>query len=528
MDERTRSVWIDSYPGRPFPALLGDLSVDVAIVGGGITGITAALLLERAGLSVAVIEALEVGRANTGLTTAHLTAVLDSRWHTLIDKFGRDGARLAADAQRAAIDRIEALIREHELDCGFARVPGWLYSESSKDRAELERELEAATELGFECSFIDDVPLPFEVDCGLRFENQARFHPREYLMPLASLIPGRGSFVFENTRVLEIDDGEPCRVTTEGGVVTAKEVIVAAHVPVSNRIFLHTKLAAYRSYVLGAYTKEPIPDGLYWDTDDPYHYLRVHPFEDRPLLIAGGADHKVGQEGDARRAFAELTDYLRDRFGQVEIAHRWSGQIIETLDGLPYVGRNSLSDHVYVATGYSGNGMTNGTIAAMLISDLILDRQNPWAELFDATRIKPIASVRRFLAENVDFPAHLVGDRLKRPDARSFMEVPHGEGRIVDHGGRKLAVYRDQRGDLSVMSAVCTHLGCIVHWNTVEKSWDCPCHGSRFECTGEVLAGPAVTPLQPMIDTDELTPTSPDAEESEPVPAYRRWKLVAD
>lgn len=490
----SRSLWIADTRYPRFPTLRGDLAVDVAVVGAGITGLTAAFLLKAAGKSVAVVEAQRVAEGVTGHTTAHLTEVIDATFDTLISHFGEDGARTAVEAARASLERIAAFVREGGIECGFRRVPGFYYTEHADRVPDVRKEHEAALRLGLPATFTEDVPLPFTVAAGIRLDGQARFHVRQYLLPLLTAIPGAGSHVFEGTRVTDVHDGEPCRVETETGVITAGDVVVATHVPL-NKFFIQTKLAHYRSYVLACRVSGLVPDGLFWDDDDPYHYIRPQEAEDGTLLIVGGEDHKTGQEDDTEARFLSLLEYARARFDVRSVAYRWSAQVVEPVDGLPFIGRNSLSSHVYVGTGYSGTGMTFGTLAAMITSDLILGRENPWARLFDATRVKPIASAREFLSENVDFPAHLVADRLKKAEGDSFAEVGRGEGKLVEVRGRKVAAYRDGSGVVHALDPVCTHLGCLVQFNGAEKSWDCPCHGSRFDTRGDVITGPAVKPL---------------------------------
>jgi len=292
-----------------------------------------------------------------------------------------------------------------------------------------------------------------------------------------------------------VHDGEPCRLETETGTLTARDVVVATHVPL-NKFFIQTKLAHYRSYVLACRVSGAVPEGLFWDDEDPYHYIRAQEAEGETLLIVGGEDHKTGQEDDTEACFRSLLEYARARFDVRSVPYRWSAQVVEPVDGLPFVGRNTLSSHVYVGTGYSGTGMTFGTLAAMISSDLILGRDNPWARLFDATRVKPVAAAKEFVKENVDFPKHLVGDRLKHAEGDSFGDVARGEGKIVEVGGKKVAAYRDASGAVHALDPVCTHLGCLVQFNDAEKSWDCPCHGSRFDSHGKVINGPATRDLE--------------------------------
>jgi glycine/D-amino acid oxidase-like deaminating enzyme/nitrite reductase/ring-hydroxylating ferredoxin subunit len=490
----SQSVWVAT---RPLPKLAAEPlpeTVDVVVVGGGITGLTAAVLLKAAGKTVAVVEARRVAEGVTGYTSAHLTEVVDCSFGTLLSHFGEDGARKAVEGQRAALSTIAGFVSDRGIECGFRRVPGFYYTDRSADVDDVREEFEAARRLGLDVSLTTDVPLPFPVKAALRFENQARFHVREYLLPLLESIPGEGSFVFEDTRVVDIEDGTPSLVKTERGDITATDVVMATHVPL-NRLFLQTKVAHYRSYVLGCRIAALVGDALYWDTDDPYHYTRIAEIDGTRLLIVGGEDHKVGQEEDTEARFEALLDYARERFSVREVAYRWSAQVAEPVDGLPYLGRNSASSHVYVGTGYSGTGLTFGTLAAMIASDLILGRENPWVDVFDATRIKPLAGAKQFVAENVDFPAHLVGDRLKRSDG-SLDELAPGQGKLLELDGKKRAVFRDESGSVRILDPVCPHMGCLVAFNEAEKSWDCPCHGSRFDTEGEVIDGPAVTGLK--------------------------------
>jgi glycine/D-amino acid oxidase-like deaminating enzyme/nitrite reductase/ring-hydroxylating ferredoxin subunit len=516
MPNYTNSVWSEATPAPPYPPLAGNVTVDVAVVGGGVTGITAALLLARAGRRVAVVEARRIGKGESGKTTAHLTEALDVPYHTLISRFGLAGARLAAAGQRAAIERIAAFTEECAIECDFQRVSGFAYAETSGERAALEREAAAVRRLGLNAALVERAPLPFPIAGALRFENQATIHPRVYLQGLERAFVTLGGRIFEDTQVVAIDEGDPCRVISDRGVVAARDVIVAAHVPIVNRVLLHAKLAAYRSYVVGIdLTGDAgIGDGLYWDMADPYHYIRAHTIGGRRFLIVGGEDHKVGEADDTTAPFERLESYVRVRFGR-DVAptdYRWSGQIVVSADGLPYVGRNSMSHDVFVATGYGGNGITQGTLAATVLADEICGLANPLAELLDATRIKPFASAGAVLAENLDYPKHMLADRLPgsiEEGAEALAAIPPGEGQVLSLGGERLAVYRNANGQLGALSAKCTHLGCLVHWNTTEKSWDCPCHGSRFDPHGRVLNGPAVNALEARAIPDEERESEP-------------------
>jgi glycine/D-amino acid oxidase-like deaminating enzyme/nitrite reductase/ring-hydroxylating ferredoxin subunit len=524
MPNYTNSVWSETPPAPRHRPLDGNVSVDVAIVGGGITGITAARLLEREGRRVAVLESRRLGKGESSKTTAHVTEVLDVRYHRLVSRFGKQGARLAALAQRAAIDRIAAFVAEDGIACDLQRVPGFLYAETPDDVDDLREEARVARRLGVHAQLVSEVPLPFPVAGAVRFDDQAQLQPRAYLLGLAAGLQDAGRSVFEETHVLDVEEGSPCRVLTENGVVYAHDVIVAAHVPVSNRFLVHAKLAAYRTYVLGVAMPLEDPIGLYWDTADPYHFVRSHTVDGVTYLLVGGEDHKVGDADDTAPPFRRLEAYVRQRFGRsaAPTDFRWSGQIVVSADGLPYIGRNALSSRVFVASGYGGNGVTQGTLAGMMLADEVRGVPNPYADLFAATRFKPLASARAVLSENVDFPRHLLADRLPQSGPSALASLGPGEGRVITMRGERLAVYRNGNGELSALSPVCTHLGCLVHWNTTELSWDCPCHGSRFDPHGRILNGPAVAPLEarPLPDLEgDGVDEAEDEDELEPPPA---------
>lgn len=494
-DERQhKSLWTVTTPPRDFPPLSGDLDVDVAIIGGGITGLTAAWLLKRAGKKVAVLEMHRILSGQTGQTTAHLTELLDTPYTTLTKDFGEKGAHLAASSSRAAIEQIASLVESLGIDCGFTRAPAYRYAENERELRDLLLEVAAAKQAGLLATFTKEVPLPFPVKGAMRVEDQALFHPREYLLGLADRIPGDGCHLFENTKVVDIHDGTPCRVVTERGTVTARAVVEATTTPL-NRVAMHTKLYPYRTYAVAAPLDGPLEPGQYFDSRDPYHYIRTQLVDGVPYVIVGGEDHKVGSEEDTEARFTALEAYTRDRFPVKRITHRWSGQVIEPADGLPYIGKNVGSRHVYVATGFSGTGMTFGTLAGMVLTDLILGNENPYAALYDAGRVKPKAGARDFIQENAEVAFRFVADRLAKPDGHHLADVAPGEAKILEVDGRKVAVYREENGATHAVSPVCTHLGCHVHWNNAERTWDCPCHGGRFSPTGRVLNGPAVKDL---------------------------------
>lgn len=489
----TVSIWEATAGRAGHPRLERDeLDVDVAVVGAGITGTTAAMLAKLGGRRVALVEARVIGGGVTGGTTAHLTEAIDTRYRTLEDRFGHEGARLAADSSRAAIEKIAELSRRLSIQCDLERLPGYLFTEHEDEVESLKSELDAARRAGVRVE-LERPALPIVVKAGIRFDDQATFNPLSYVLALADRIEGDGSYVFEHSRVLAVDDGEPCLLHFENGsTLRAADVILATHAPIDS-VLLNTRIAQHRSYVVSG-PVEQAPHGLFWDTASPYHYVRSYRAAGRTELIVGGEDHRTGQESNTDDAFQRLAEYAA-RFGLETVERRWSAQVIEPVDGLPFIGKNPDSEHVHVATGFSGNGMTLGTVAAMIMSDACLGRPNPYAGLYSATRVKPFAGLGSFISTNIAFPLHLLSDRLRPPEVRSLEEIERDDGRIVRVGGERLAVYRDVAGTYHAVSAICTHLGCQVAFNPAEKSWDCPCHGSRFALDGGVLDGPAITPL---------------------------------
>jgi glycine/D-amino acid oxidase-like deaminating enzyme/nitrite reductase/ring-hydroxylating ferredoxin subunit len=496
-DKETRSLWRATSALSDFAPLGGELHVDVAIIGAGITGLTAALLLAERGRSVAVLEQDTIAGGETGNTTAHLTVAIDARYHYIRRKYSAEEAKLVADASRASLEKIADNVQRYNIDCRFRRVPGYLYTEKRKYVSELKNEASAAREAGLDAQWTTDVPLPFATRGAVLWPNQAQFHPGQYIEGLASRAKSAGVQIFAHTHVSNIEDGEPCIVETEHGRVTAASVFMATNVPIVGFTHVHTLAAAYRTYAIAFEESAPHPDGLFWDTADPYHYTRWQETDEGTYLIVGGEDHRVGEEEDTEGCFGALSIYSNEYFGSRAMRYRWSGQVIEPHGGLPLIGG---SGNLYISTGYSGQGMTFGTLGAMVIADLITGVANPWAELFDPKRIRPHATTREFITENLHFPAHLIPDRLTSHDveAKNESEVPAGEGKIIKIDGRKIAAYRDEGGTLHCVSPVCTHMGCDVAWNGVERSWDCPCHGSRFTPDGEVLNGPAHEPLAKM------------------------------
>jgi glycine/D-amino acid oxidase-like deaminating enzyme/nitrite reductase/ring-hydroxylating ferredoxin subunit len=489
-------------PSRP--ALAEDVNADVCVVGAGIAGMTTAYLLARQGQSVVVLDDGRVGGGMTERTTAHLVNALDERFFGIERLHGEKGARLAAESHSAAIDLIEAIVIEEKIACDFERLDGYLFVPPGESTEILDRELAAVHRAGLaDVELVERAPLAsFDTGPSLRFPRQGQFHPLKYLAGLARAIERDGGRIFTGMHAKKIEGGATARIETSGGpVVTAGAVVVATNTPVNDLVAIHTKQAPYLTYVIGARTpRGSVARALYWDTPDPYHYVRLQSAGDAQagaydVLIVGGEDHKTGQADDAEERYARLEAWTRERFPMIDLVKfRWSGQVMEPVDGLAFIGRNPLdADNVYIATGDSGNGMTHGTIAGILLRDLILGRENEWATLYDPAR-KTLRAAYEFAKENLNVAAQY-GDWVTGGEVASAEEIAAGEGAVIRRGLAKVAVYRDERGALHERSAVCQHLGCIVKWNADEKTWDCPCHGSRYDPFGRVINGPAISDL---------------------------------
>jgi glycine/D-amino acid oxidase-like deaminating enzyme/nitrite reductase/ring-hydroxylating ferredoxin subunit len=488
----TTSAWQADVELPRFPTLDELGRVDVIVVGAGITGLTSALLLQRQGLRTVVIEQAQLGAGETGRTSAHLTEHVDGGYARIISDFGDEEAQAVARSHHDAIQLIETLAAE--CACDFERVSGFLYTEHDPER--LLRELDAARAAGVEARWVDQAPLPFRASGAIEFPGQARFHPLKYLAGLVRLYAEAGGNISEGSHVrgIEEEDGR-CRVLTDRWVSYADHVVSVTDAPIVGSTLLDTKLRANRTYVLAA----KVPDsqlvgGVFWDTADPYHYLRAATTHAGPVMLIGGEDHRTGADTEPE-AIDRLEQYARERFAIARIISAWSGQIMEPVDGLPYIGPRDDGSHVYLATGYSGNGLTFGSIAAQLLTDLIRGVDNPYTAIYSPQRTLAPRQWAKYAAQNLPAAWTLVSDSFPHPRATTLEDLKPGEGRIVRINGETVAAARDANGTLHAISPTCTHLGCEVSWNVVEQTWDCPCHGSRFGVDGRVIHGPAVLPL---------------------------------
>jgi glycine/D-amino acid oxidase-like deaminating enzyme/nitrite reductase/ring-hydroxylating ferredoxin subunit len=495
-----RPLWLETAETR-YPRLTDALDVDVAVVGAGITGVTAAHLLKQAGKSVALIEASAIGFGATGYTTAKLTVGHRLVYHELTESFGEEAARGYARSNQEAIERIKRLVREHAIDCDLETASNYVYAECEESVADVEHEAAAARRAGVDAELTTETELPYPVRAAIRVDDQAQFHPWKYLAGLARIVDGDGSHVLELTRATDVRGGTTCEIATTSGVVRAAHVVVATQMPFLDRGLYFTRAHPMKSYAIAARVgDDKAPRGMYISVDEPTRSIRSTPADEGGrMLIVGGEGHKPGDDPDTKARYARLEAFMQERFGVSGVEYRWSTHDYMPVDKLPYIGRLRRGDgRVYLATGFAKWGLTKGTLAAEIISDAILGRRNEWAELYDSTRLDARHSAARFAKENASVGLRFFRDRLQRPHEREDIErLAPGEGAVARVGAKQYAVHRDDSGELHVLSARCTHLGCIVGWNAADRSWECPCHGSRFAADGTLVQGPATTDLPP-------------------------------
>lgn len=488
--------WIASTKNDEYPPLNENISVDVAIIGGGMVGITSAYLLKQRGLKVAVLDAGKIAHGTTGHTTAKVTSQHGLIYDNLISVFGREKAAQYAESNEYAIRFIAKLVEEENIDCDFMRLPAYVYTQSDDYIKSIENEVKAASSLGIKASFLDTVPLPFDIKAAVRFDDQAQFHPLKYILHLAKKIPGGGSYIFENTKIVDINENTNCRLkTADGKIIAASKVIVASHFPCYDGLGLYfARMYVEKSYALGVKINGGFPDGMFITAEDPGRSLRKQRFEDGDLIIVGGEHHKTGSESETNIHYKNLADFAAKTFDLQSILFRWSTQDCMTADKVPYIGYlTSNTRNILVATGFKKWGMTTSTVAAIILTDLITKGDNPWAPVYDPSRFDPGASAREIIIQNADVAANLIKGKLFIAPAE--VDVRNNEAKVVSLDGNKYGVYRDENGKLYAVDITCTHLGCELVWNQAEKTWDCPCHGSRFSYDGKNVEGPAFNPL---------------------------------
>ncbi len=500
---KQESPW--ELPRPPsFPSLHADAQTEVLIVGGGITGVTAAYLLSKAGHAVTLVEKARLCGGETKFTTAHISYPTDMRMRDLVKKFGDNHAGAVWDACQSAAEQIRRNICHEEIDCGYGHVPGYLYAanDASTEVDHLQEDAELAHQMGFDAEFLPSCPVTNRP--AVRFANLMKFHPMRYVLRLAEAAQKAGCHIHEESEVKEFDS-ENHAVRCNGHRITYQHVFIATHVPLQgaagtlSAMLLQTKLAGYSTYAVEAsLPADAAPEGLWWDTSDPYFYMRVDKTEDGLRVIAGGQDHKTGQKQDTEASYAALNRQILHVFPTAEVTRRWSGQVIETVDGLPFIGEYAGQ---FVATGFSGTGITMGTLAALMFAGHVEGLENPWKDLFSVER-KELSSSWDYLKENKDYPYYMAKS-LFMGGSRDPEALHSGEGAVLRYHGKKVAASKDDDGRLTLLTAICPHMGCVVAWNTADHTWDCPCHGSRFTAKGDVMAGPAEAPLKPLAEFDE-------------------------
>ncbi|MEJ7780479.1 MAG: FAD-dependent oxidoreductase [Daejeonella sp.] len=465
---------------------------DCIIIGAGITGITAALMLQNSGKNVLLIEAHNRGFGTTGGTSAHINTFADTTYKEAESAFGEEGAKLFAGAINAGFDIIKENIKTYTIDCDFECKPGYVYAEDDDQVKQLEDLYEGAQKVKVPIEYTEEIPVPIPFKKAVMLPGQAQFHPVKYLQAILHRYLEKGGELLVNTKIINIDTKEGIHTArSETGSYRAMKIIYATHTPPGINVFSF-RCAPYRSYVLAVKLKgNKYPGALIYDMQDPYHYLRTHRIDGEDLLLIGGNDHKTGHD-DPEKAFEDLEKYAQKYFSVSSVRYKWSSQYYIPVDGLPYVGQIPFyADGIYCATGYNGNGMMMGSISAHILSDLISGKVNSYGNLFSTSRIKPIDGFTEFVKENADVVYHFVADRLSMHETDSLKRLKRGTGKVVKFDGRKVAAYRDENGDIHALNPVCTHAACIVNWNQEEKSWDCPCHGARYDIEGKVLNGPA-------------------------------------
>lgn len=499
-DEKSRSLWMDTGVADASP-LKEDTTADTVVVGSGIAGLSTAYELARLGQKVVVVDRGRIAGGMSARTSAHLTPQCDDGFKALIDRHGQEGAKIFYESHAAAVDRIEQIQKEEEINCRFRRVNGYLFPAVGKYPAEeLTPEFEATQQAGMPIKRHNGLPFKgMEQSRCLRYPNLATFHPLQYLRGVARALVARGGQLFSETTVTEIKDADTSVVvhTAAGHKIEAGHAVVATNSPINDRVALHSKMAPYRTYVMAiTIPRDSIEDALYWDTLDPYHYVRLEAGRgNTEYVLVGGADHKTGEADDGWARFEGLESWARGLLPQLgNVTHRWSGQVLDTVDYASFTGRNPGNDRIFVHTGDSGQGLTHGVMASLLLSALVIGKANSWADFYDPERVR-MSSAATYVAENVtavkNFAEYVAPGELK-----SVEDLKPGQGAIIREGLRKVAAFRDDKGSLHRLSAACTHLGCHLHWNSLEHCWDCPCHGSHFGIDGTPLNGPAVAPLE--------------------------------
>lgn len=499
-EKNTKSYWIDSTEDTNFPSLDRDIHVDVAIVGAGISGITCAYLLKQEGVKLALIDSDKIAKSTSGHTTAKLTSQHDLIYSKLINSLGNTIAKEYADANEKAIELVNKLSRNLKIDCDLEKLPAYVYTEDKNYIHKIEDEVGAAVNLGLKASYVNEIPLNLPIKAGICFEDQYQFHPRKYLLGLSKEISSGNSTndcsIFENTAIVDVEYGNPCVLTSkEGKKITCSKVILCSHFPFYDGFGLYfARLKPERSYIVCAKSKDKFPTGMFINAETPTRSLRRQKHNDGELILIAGENHRTAHGENTINHFERLKEFGNSLFQIEDFPYSWSAQDYTTLDYIPYVGNlTSSKKNIYVAAGFRKWGMTNGTASAMIIRDLIINGKSPWQNAYSPSRTNFTASAKNFINVNSDTAKHLVKGKLTAGEKDAHVSI--GEGTVVEIDGKKYGVYRDSTENLHIVDTTCTHMGCELNWNAAEKSWDCPCHGSRFSYEGHVIEGPATRDL---------------------------------
>ena len=497
-DGACTSLWQRGIPDyMPQHRSIPDEIFDIIIVGGGMTGLSTALLLQKSGKRCIVAEAHTLGFGTSGGTTAHLNTFFDTPYSQIISDFGEDNTKLLAELAKKALELIERNVLDHQIDCGHSWLPGYLYSQTTDQTKELDEIINASKTAGIDIDYTDNIPVPIPFEKAAVIQNQAQFHPSKYLFALARAFENAGGVILTGCRVESVDELPVLEAKTTMGSIKARHLIYATHIPPGVNL-LHFRNAPYRSYAMAVKLKDNnYPEGLAYDMYDPYHYYRTQEVNGELYLIAGGEDHKTAHEENTEACFNHLESHIRTHYEITSIENQWSSQYFEPADGLPYIGHlPGGAQNMWVATGFGGNGMTYSHISALIFHEIFVTRESRYSDLFNPNRIKPVAGFTNFVKENADVVANFVGGFFSHEKIETLSELAHGEAKIVKYEGHRIALYKDEDGKLHAVNPVCPHAKCNVGWNNAEKSWDCPCHGSRFSYTGELLTGPARSDLE--------------------------------
>lgn len=505
-DGATQSIWQEDMPNYVSKTniLPSVVLFDVVIVGGGITGVSTALQLQKSGKSCLIIEAKTLGFGTTSGTTAQLNTILDTPYYQITKDFDEQAAQGIANLTKKAIQQVKQNVAKLAIDCDYKEVPAYLYAQNQEQNELLDKMIQSAKKVDVDADFTDHIPLPIAFTTAARVEGQAQIHPTKYIYGLAQEFEKAGGVIVQNCRALDVEEGTTLTVVTNLGNVRAKNLIYATHIPPGvNR--LHFECAPYRSYVVAVEIENaPYPDAFLYDLDEPYHYYRTQIIDGKNHLIIGGEDHKTAHEENTEEVFEKLIAYVKTYFTVKNIAYKWSSQYFESSDGVPFIGKMpSKAENIYVATGYGGNGITYGVIASLLLTEIILKGKSEYQSIFNPQRLKILAGFTNLVKEGVDVVKDMIGGWISPSKLENLSKLSLNEAKVVKHDHQIVGVYKDELGTIHAVNPACTHIKCAVAWNQAEKSWDCPCHGSRFSFDGEVLTAPATKGLEKIELTDK-------------------------